>query len=190
MVDYKFYIDMDGVFVDFLQGCANYFGVAKRLENDWPKGEWGNAKIIEDFFGVSEDVFWDEIGYPGFWSSLTYTLDGKAFLDFIYQYKPTILTTPCYRGADGKQMWIRKNMTSYWRDRRYIFTPQKHHVSGPGKVLIDDSDRNIKEWEDYGGIGILYPRPWNRLHFISNPLSFVKGAVNHTLFNNRFEFVS
>ncbi len=47
--------------------------------------------------------------------------------------------------------------------RRYLMGPAKHFCSGPGRVLIDDSDKNVIEFLRSGGQAILVPRPWNML---------------------------
>ena len=48
--------------------------------------------------------------------------------------------------------------------RRYALTPQKHLLAGPNRILIDDNDRNIEAFRAAGGIGILFPQPWNANH--------------------------
>jgi len=171
----KIFIDMDGVITDFLGGAASFFGYDNgNIHDHWPNGEWGTAKHIKKFFGVSERGFWEALRGKGFWRSLLLMPDAKEFLKFIKPYKPVILTSPALESADGKMLWIKDNLPSYWKDRRVILTTKKELVAGEGRILIDDHDENIKKWENAGGIGILYPRKWNKNWFIDNSLEVVK----------------
>ena len=184
MKSFKFFIDMDGVFVDFLQGCADYFkpiryGISTvDLYKEWPKGEWGDDKILQKVFGCSGQAFWEHIGFKAFFEFLPYMKDGLDFLEFIDPLKPVILTSPCQNSADGKIAWVRRNLREYYKDGRMMIGRGKHYLAGFNRVLIDDSDLNIQEWCAKGGTGILYPRPWNAQHAIKNPLRHVKNRVN------------
>jgi hypothetical protein len=175
------FIDMDGVFVDFLGGAIDWFGCEKTIEDDWPQGEWGDEKVFIEFFGKTFDQFWPGVQDEKFWAGLDFTYDGKAFLKFMRPLKPVILTSPSFGGATGKQMWIKKHAPKYLYSGRYLIGPGKNYVAREGAVLIDDYEKNIDEWKAAGGIGILYPRPWNHLYFIPDPLKWVTELVKSIL---------
>ena len=172
----QIFIDMDGVFVDFLGGCFKYFNTDKTIA-DWPEREWGDDKILKEMFGLSGPAFWKRIGNDFFWANLDWQPDGKEFIDFISPYKPVILTSPAFGSAHGKHMWIRDNLHEYYKDRRYLIGPAKEYVSRPGVILIDDCEENILKWKEKGGMGILYPRHWNKLSYIPYPLKHVIETV-------------
>ena len=61
----------------------------------------------------------------------------------------------------------KKNYTSY-----ICFTNNEEKMSN-----CDDKNENIDEWEEAGGMGILYPRPWNRLADHPYPLEYLVGML-------------
>jgi 5'(3')-deoxyribonucleotidase len=176
----QIFIDMDGVFVDFLGGCLEWFGVKdKTIEKDWPEREWGDEKILKQIFGVNGNIFWGSIATNQFWANLDWQSDGREFIDFISPHKPVILTSPSYKAATGKQMWIKKNLPEYYKDNRYLIGPAKKYVARAGAILIDDCEKNITDWKERFGLGILYPRYWNKLSYIETPLNYVMELVNY-----------
>ncbi len=66
----------------------------------------------------------------------------------------------------GKRDWIRRHYPQF--NKRIIFGSAKQFIAGPAKLLIDDKDSNIVEFEKHGGIGIRVPRLWNSKHNLSN----------------------
>ena len=171
-----FFVDMDGVIVDFLGGAFEYHAPHKSIETHWPIGEWGTDKTIEHIFDLSPKMFWGSLDRR-FWARLNWMPDGREFMDFIAPYKPCLLSSPAFGGADGKQIWIKNNLPDIWAKRRYLLGPAKHYVSRPGAVLIDDHEENCRAWLKHGGIAILYPRLWNNLYHIKDPLKYVKEEI-------------
>ena len=179
----QIYVDMDGVLVNFLDGALTWFGVDYDIETQWPKGRWGDNELIKEIFGLTEDQFWTELSDDYFWEHLMLMPDARALLTAIDQYKPVILTAPARSGgASGKQRWIERHLPEYFKEKRYIICPDKKYVAGPGRILIDDSEKNIKDWNDAGGgIGILYPRRWNQFFYIQNPLEFALNSIEYCI---------
>jgi hypothetical protein len=62
----------------------------------------------------------------------------------------------------GKYTWIERYLPE-WAQRQYAITPRKHFFAQPGALLIDDHDKNIKEFRAAGGEAIVVPRPWNSM---------------------------
>lgn len=60
----------------------------------------------------------------------------------------------------GKLEWIHQYLPS-WLHRQYIVTPRKQYNAGPGRLMVDDSDDNLRAWTARGGSIIRVPRPWN-----------------------------
>jgi hypothetical protein len=53
----------------------------------------------------------------------------------------------------------------------------KWFAAGPDTWLIDDSDKNIRMFREWGGHGILVPRPWNPYKSRGSWLDFVVGQL-------------
>lgn len=172
---FKLFIDMDGVFVDFIGGALKFFK-STRTVSDWPKGHWGSSSIFLEMFGLPLNDFWNGLR-EDFWRGLDYTKDGIKFLELVEPFKPCILTSPAWHSATGKQDWIQEKLPHYFKEKRYLIGPAKHYCAAPMHVLIDDSDKNVREFRAAGGTAILYPRPWNELHWIEDPLDYVQSMV-------------
>jgi hypothetical protein len=167
------FLDMDGVIVDFDAGVRERYHAPW-----WYPTEW---KIPYRQFGTDFKTFWNDLDFPGFWEKLPWTEDGKQIVSLVEPYKPTILTCSALScAAAGKLEWLRREYPDTLKDKRVLISAghvTKAAVAGPGKVLIDDKNENIDEWEATGGMGILYPRPWNRLADHPYPLEYLMGML-------------
>jgi len=143
----RIFVDMDGVVADFLQGCSDMMGKpltsddAGHTEYDLRKEELTNKRL----FGMLPPMvdYADLIGYikhTGLpWEILTAagTVNRELVVydknTWVRKYiDPTVVVTCTYSGS------------------------QKGAFAQEGFVLIDDRPKNIKAWEDAGGIGILH----------------------------------
>jgi len=146
----KCFIDLDGVLVDFAGGVFRATGAPrpKRLGWDFIKPHW-----------------WKQFGYD-FWKDLSPTEDFKQILSACEAAfggeNCCILTSPCKTPGcvDGKMAWISRHMPQY--SRRVLIGAAKHFMARPDAVLVDDYEKNIDEWVDNMGRGVLIPREWNR----------------------------
>jgi hypothetical protein len=171
----QLFLDMDGVIVDFDAGVRRKYNV------DWYPTEW---KIPYAEFGTTFEIFWAGLDSGTFWNRLPWTKDGKRIQAIVEPMCPVILTAAAMPFAvPGKLMWLKREYPDAIKDRRVLICnghAGKAAVAGPGKILIDDKNENIDEWEAAGGMGILYPRPWNRMYFIDSPLEYLVGMLmNH-----------
>ena len=75
---------------------------------------------------------------------------------YIKPFNPIILSAPSQEESSriGKRVWKKNNLP----DAKMILTPAKfkQKYAGENKILIDDMERNIQQWRDKGGIGILH----------------------------------
>jgi 5'(3')-deoxyribonucleotidase len=171
----QIFLDMDGVIVDFDAG------VRKRYNGfEWYPTEWAipYAQLGTDF-----KSFWRDLDHPGFWRELTWMNDGKRIQAIVEPMRPIILTAAVmpYAGT-GKIQWLKREYPDVIKDKRFLIAgghAGKAAVAGPGKILIDDKNENIDEWEEAGGMGILYPRPWNRNADHPYPLEYLVGMLMH-----------
>ena len=143
----RIFVDMDGVVADFLAGCSEMMGKpltsddAGHTEYDLRKEELTNKRL----FGMLPPMvdYADLIGYikhTGLpWEILTAagTVNRELVVydknTWVRKYiDPTVVVTCTYSGS------------------------QKGAFAKKGFVLIDDRPKNIKAWEDNGGIGIVH----------------------------------
>ena len=137
----EIYCDLDEVLVDFMRGA--------------------NAAVGGDFVKMDKDERWNKVNQTkGFWANLGWKPNAKRLHDFIIKYNPHVLSA--YTGRDptskvGKMKWL-KNNTSFKRANIHlVLRSQKKSYATTNKkpnILIDDYDKNIREWEAKGGIGI------------------------------------
>ena len=139
----EIYCDLDEVLVDFRRGA--------------------NAAVGGDFAKTDKDERWNKVNQTkGFWANLNWKSNAKRLHDFIIRYNPHVLSA--YTGRDftskvGKIKWLKKN-TGFKRGNIHLVlrSQKKSYATTNEKpnILIDDYDKNIREWEVAGGIGILH----------------------------------
>lgn len=166
----KVYLDIDGVLADWTGGVHGRLGIPYNYHR-WPyckgpKGWHWHDEIGYSFSQVSEHCDFN------FWENLLWTDDGHDILRTVFDYvEPediTLLTTPMpnIMSASGKIAWVRKHLPAY--ERQMLICPGHKVNSGlplvPDSILIDDKQRNVRDWTTAGGEAILVPRWWNSLH--------------------------
>jgi len=139
--EYQIYCDLDGVLADFERGYEELTGIDLQGEFK-PEGE----------------EFWDPIKKAGvgFWAGLKWMSDGKQLWDYINQYKPKLLSAPSRDQSSriGKAVWVKHKIPGTQLILKYA--TQKKELATPTSILIDDRAKNIEEWEEAGGVGILH----------------------------------
>lgn len=158
------FVDLDGVLADFVGGVCRKFGKPDPYTRPEAQGEWG----IEKLLGIEPAAFWEPLGEE-FWANLSPTHDWHSILSAAVAAagdpaNVALLTSPCETPGclEGKKAWIANWLPEYRRST--IFCSRKDLIAGPGKVLIDDSDANVRAWEGAGGTAVLVPRHWNAWH--------------------------
>ena len=137
----EIYCDMDMVLCDFIRGADKAIG--------------------EPFVQSDKETRWKKINNTkGFWENLDWYPGGKRLYSFIAKYDPHILSAYSRKEPNsrrGKLKWLAKNTDFKKRNILLVKRSQKQQYAKTGgkpNVLIDDYDKNIKEWESKGGIGI------------------------------------
>ena len=137
----EIYCDLDEVLVDFMRGA--------------------DAAVGGSFVKTDKDERWNAINQTkGFWANLGWKPNAKRLYDFIMRYNPHVLSA--YAGRDptsrlGKMKWLKKNTKFKRANIHLVKRAQKKDYAktdGQPNILIDDYDKNIREWEAKGGIGI------------------------------------
>ena len=140
----EIYCDLDEVLVDFLRAA--------------------NAAVGGNFAKADRETRWSIINQiKGFWANVGWKPNAKRLHDFIIRYNPHILSA--FSGRDptskvGKMKWVKKNTGFKRANIHLVLRAQKKSYAKTKEekpnVLIDDYVRNIREWENNGGIGILH----------------------------------
>lgn len=168
-------LDMDGVIVDFV-------GAALRLHDQdveatlatWPRGEWNVAKVL----GVSTNVFWSKIDEAGedWWATLPeYPWADELIAAVEESQRGWVFATSPSRfhgSASGKVRWMQKKFGSGFRG--YMLGEHKNLFARREAILIDDNEEAVKRFRAEGGGAVLFPRPWNSLGVVQNPVEMVK----------------
>ena len=137
----EIYCDLDEVLVDFIQGAG--------------------AAIGGDFVKADKEDRWNKINQTkGFWANLGWKPGGKKLYQFISRYNPHVLSA--FSGRDpssknGKMVWLKKNTKFKSSNINLVLRSQKQKFATTDdkpNILIDDYIKNIKEWQNKGGIGI------------------------------------
>ena len=139
----EIYCDLDEVLVNFMQAA--------------------NAAVGGSFVKYDKTERWNKINQTkGFWANLDWKPNAKRLHDFIIRYNPHVLSA--YTGRDdtsktGKMKWVKKNTGFKRGNIHLVLRSQKQKYATTNEkpnILIDDYDKNIREWEAAGGIGILH----------------------------------
>lgn len=178
----KCLLDMDGVLADFVLGVSKAHNRPSPYLQTSSLGEFNMEKL----WGITTGEFWEPTNRPDFWSGLEKMPEADGIVEMVFtafgEPNVAILTAPSMSQycIVEKREWIKKyygNLHS-----RMIFGSAKEFLAGPGKLLIDDLNKNIDEFNKNGGVAILLPRPWNRRHADSEKATQVlQSEVNRVI---------
>jgi len=155
----KILLDLDGVLTNWEKGVCDLFGLDYgQTIDEWPPGEFG----IEHAIGISEDEIWEKIHGVGesWWAGLEEYPWARMLYGGCCEIADTyFVTSPSQHPSSlsGKLTWMQK-FTGQDKFRNYMVGPKKYLCARPDQVLIDDSDKNINQFRERGGLGILFPR--------------------------------
>ena len=144
----RIYLDMDGVLFDFVKALET---TTKMSINQWMK--------------LDRKKRWDPvIANDKFWSDGPWLSEGKKLFNYVKKNKPHILSAYVEHAFDpncipGKTKWAMKN-TGIDKSRiNIVMRSQKKNyaqIAGRPAILIDDYDKNTKEFTAKGGTGITF----------------------------------
>lgn len=162
------FIDMDGILTDFHGAMLEHFNTPDNLK--FEAGSWETVDTLCRNLKISHNKFWQSLSHK-FWGNMPWTKDGKVIWDFLTDEFGSencyILSSPSDEcSAHGKILWLKENLPRLYRERRFFLGSHKYQLASHNSILIDDRDKNIDEFIQYGGKGILYPRFWNSRHHI------------------------
>lgn len=137
---FELYLDLDGVFADFVRGCKEMLGRTPE--------EFAMAKQKKEM--------WRGISYTkNFYHELKPMPGADRLWKYCQKYKPTIISgTPNFEHAPiGKRAWVRQHLGP----KVSVICCHSHDKaklrSKPGAILLDDNEAlTRKSWEEMGGI--------------------------------------
>lgn len=149
--------DIDGVLARWTDAALALHGLPPAQPRTWN---------FHHEHGITDEALYAPMD-RAFAAGLGVWEDGMSLLALVREYtthRIHLLSSPwqTFGCEAGKRDWVRKN-TQFCPYKDLTLCSSKEVHAGPGKVLIDDSDSNIKKWCDAGGAGWLVPRPWNAL---------------------------
>lgn len=152
------FVDIDGVLADFVTAAFSVHGKVFDPET-YPRKEWSIANVL----GISDREFWRRIDFAGeaFWENLDLFPHSLEMLEMLSRYDEICFaTSPSSSPASysGKRRWLQKMGFDLIPA---MFGSKKHLMSGPGRILIDDSPKNCEQWYKSGGTAILFKQVWN-----------------------------
>lgn len=145
---YKIYVDLDGVLVNFDEAMER---IGFPLQT-----------VLQDKKAKSK--FWQTIGWMAkqgkpFWSTMEPMPDAHVLWNYLQKYhiKPEILSATGHVGnaTEEKHAWVKQHLgvvpTHLVRK-----SSDKAQFAAPNHILIDDRAKSIEPWTAAGGIGILH----------------------------------
>lgn len=152
MKDWVVYFDMDGVLADFDRGVTELCGLPSQPQDAvTPEEEevmWGRIRAVDHFYYNLKPIR----GAVELFSEI-YGKYGKncQILTGIPKPKRGVLTA-----GEDKTRWVHKYLGEDVVVN-IVFKEEKPNFCFHSRcVLIDDFDPNIRQWEEAGGIGILF----------------------------------
>ena len=147
----KVFLDMDGVLTDFTGACEKL------------------SEHMMVWYAADRERFWKQItaAGTGFWSDMPWMAGGRELHGFLKSagLHPTILSAlpspdrkiAMANARKGKTDWLKKELGTQYANKAILcFRPEKALQSGTSRILIDDNQDNIREWEEAGGTAILH----------------------------------
>ncbi len=148
----KIYFDMDGVLADFEGGVKYLCHMIAPGQNDKDK----NPK--------EDDLMWEKIKEVGdFYYKLEFMPGAKELFDCVYnkyQDRCEILTgipkenRGIVTAGEDKIRWVRKYLSKDIKVNIVYREDKAKYCTGSDCILIDDMEKNIKEWNEMGGTGV------------------------------------
>ena len=161
----KFFLDLDGTVADFLTPFAAYHGRRNPYDAPWRAAGKGSDFEFEAWLRNPRNWTSGVLSTPGFWDSLPVYPWAHGIIRAARAWGSlVVLTSPGRDGASsaaasGKLKWCLRALRIPAKD--VVLCARKELLAGPGRVLLDDYAVNIDAWRSAGGVGLLFPQPYN-----------------------------
>ena len=144
------FCDMDGVLADFKTAAVRVNGMSIQ--------KWMNIP--------SSREKWERIkNTSNFWHNLPWMAGGQALWRYLTKFDPHILSAYVEETYDpncipGKTAWLRKNTRITDKSKIHLVRRKEKKnfakYGGQKNILIDDYEKNVREFINAGGMGIVH----------------------------------
>ena len=148
-------LDMDGVLVNFVKAASAAHGRPYEPEKI-------TQFSMAELWGLSVPEFWKPLVGQQFWADMEPYPWASELLAALREIAPvTICTAPSidYHCCGAKREWLHQHFGIKSSD--VVLANKKWLLAAPNHLLIDDSDRKVKQFKNAGGRAIIFPQPWN-----------------------------
>lgn len=156
----KIYFDMDGVLANFNKGVKDLLGMTPRdqgagFDFKWYNKLYAKMREVDHYYDKLEPIqevvellleLYDKYG------------DDVQILTAIPKPNRGIVTA-----ADDKVNWTGRLISPDIKVNIVYRADKVKFCQGKDCILIDDFDKNVNEWEEIGGTGLLYSKDVNLL---------------------------
>lgn len=162
--------DLDGVIFFWEKAAADILGID--IEDKTIREELKSGKRIEYFVDGGESKMWEILDQKGdkFWEDIEMLPWGKDLYNRLREETNLFcfLSSPSSDPscASGKIKSLKKHFGEKFND--FLLGKQKHFCANKNSLLIDDSEKNVDKFEEYGGNVFLWP----------NPFKIIDGDIN------------
>lgn len=147
-------LDVDGVLGDFIGHALKYHG-----REDLKVTQWNTPELM----GITDAEFWAPIDNYEFWISEPVYPGAHRFVESLRQIAPILFSTSPSMSpmcAAAKIEWLRRHFGPV-TPADYMIGSRKYLMAGPDRLLIDDNEKNLREFAEWGGLSMRFPRTWN-----------------------------
>lgn len=155
-IDYELYVDLDGVMADLDKHVRQITGKTFLQLRDEAPSRNGFELFVANERAQGHSVF----------DQLDMMPDAELLWNYVVKYHPNILTAtgkPHEPAKAEKIRWTHENLDGF--DQIYAVPSgvDKYHFAAPNRILIDDSVKNVDDWNRSGGKGILHTSAANTI---------------------------
>ncbi len=148
----KIYFDMDGVLADFARGIKEFAGfnpaVQGKSNEKLDDLVWDAVRSIDHFYDRLEPI-------PG-----SFELFRELFAKYGEDCQILSAVPKPKRNipdaGDDKRKWVARLLSPEVKVNIVLRKEKTDYCTGRDCILIDDYEKNIREWEAIGGTGILF----------------------------------
>lgn len=147
-------LDMDGVLVNFTEGMENDH---PNTRFDWTRRDGGlGYNELEMLIDDLDAWFWESL------NAYEYTREFLLECETLMGANVFLCTQPRESSESwgGKAAWVRNHYPMMIK-KLFMTINMRHYLAGKKVILVDDFQSNVDMFENWGGIGILFPQPWN-----------------------------
>lgn len=137
------YIDLDGVMADFYGAVESLTGSKEYSKDIW--------KVIEK----EDNFFYNLKRCEGAWRLISYL--ESLYIKGEFLTALPLPTGKLWQAQKDKVDWVRSTLQVNWQVNCVQDWGHKRYFCRTNRdILIDDLERNCRDWEDAGGIAILH----------------------------------